>query len=149
MIRKYGIRNHGMKALMIGLGLLTVAALQGCSHSKAVEVHNKVGRQVRHSVHGKLSEIFFGKTDVVVWGHQISLTPCRNAAMQTLSDNSPLDSHHVIQCGATKVQVVNEELRVNEKSYGKLQKEASVRVADGKVAINGSEVQPVAQVAQK
>lgn len=114
-----------------------------------VEVHHKLERREHHSIGQKLRELFFGREEAVIWGHQILIKPCRHAEKQTLNDNGPLDSHHVIRCGATKVEIVNEELRVNEKSYGKLAEKASVKVADGKVFINDSEVQPAAQVAQK
>ena len=144
-----------LKAVLLGMSLLVAAALQGCqqrkpvaSHDK-VEFHDKVAHREAHSIRQKLREVIFGQEETLCWGHPILITPCRGAVKQTLSDNGPLDSHHVIKCGATKVEIINEELRVNEKSYGKLAAKAAVQVADGKVAINGSEVQPAAQVALK
>ncbi|MBI1766195.1 MAG: hypothetical protein HYR56_32730 [Acidobacteria bacterium] len=137
------------KAMFIGVGLLALAALQGCHTRKAEMMHDKIARQEHHSVHDKLREVFFGQTETVIWGHHLSVASCRHAERQTLSDNGPLDSHHVIKCGATKVEIINEELRVNEKSYGKLAARVDVQVGDGEVFINGSKVQPAAQIAQK
>lgn len=160
-----------LKVVLLGMSLLVAIALQGCQHRKpveshdkiaqksieahdkvakqSVEIHSKITRGEHHDVGDKLREVFFGEAKTGIWGHNILVVPCRRAERQTLRDNGPLDSHHVIRCGATKVEVVNEELRVNEKSYGKLAAEASVQVADSKVFINGGEMQPVAQVAQK
>lgn len=165
------IQRPMLIAFLLGMGLLVVVVWQGyqsrkpaevlgkiaqqpvVDHDKVtrqpVEVQHKLERREQHSLGQKLRELFWGREEAVIWGHQIVIKPCRHAEKQTLGDNGPLDSHHVIRCGATKVEIFNEELRVNEKSYGKLAEKASVQVTDGKVFINGSEVQPGAQVAQK
>jgi hypothetical protein len=165
------IQRPILTAVLLGAGLLVVVLWQGYQQDKPTEVHDQIAQQLvadhdkvvrqpvevqhklerkeHHSLGQKLRELFFGREETVIWGHQILIKPCRNAEKQTLNDNAPLDSHHVIKCGATKVEIVNEELRVNEKSYGKLAEKAPVKVADGKVFINGSEMQPRAQVAQK
>jgi hypothetical protein len=167
------IQRPILTAVLLGAGLLVVVVWQGYQQHKPTEVHDKIAQQPvvdhdnvaiarqpvevhyklerkeHHSIGQKLRELFWGREEAVIWGHQILIKPCRHAEKQTLGDNGPLDSHHVIRCGATKVEIVNEELRVNEKSYGKLAEKASVQVTDGKVFINDSEAQPAAQVAQK
>ena len=160
-----------LTVVLLGMGLLVALVWHGYQQRKPAGIHDKIAqqpvaiddkvvqepvkvhhqlvRQEHHSLGQKLRELFLGQEETVIWGHQILVKPCRNAEKQTLNDHGALDSHHVIKCGATKVEIINEELRVNEKSYGKLTEKAPVQVTNGKVFIGGSEVQPAAQVAHK
>lgn len=165
------IQRPMLTAVLLGAGLLAVVVWQGYQQRKPAGIHDKIAqqpvaiddkvaqepvkvqhqlvRQERHSIGQKLREVFLGQEEAVIWGHQILVKSCRNVEKQTLRDNGPLDSHHVIKCGATKVEIVNEELRVNDKNYGKLAEKAPVQVTNDKVFISGSAVQPAAQVAHK
>jgi hypothetical protein len=151
MIRKD--QTSMMKAVFIGLSLLLAAALQACQQHKPEATHNLITSPTPHSVREKLREVarevMLGQAENIIGGRKVTVTPCRNAKRTTLKDNAPLDSHHVIECGATKVEIINEELLVNEKSYGRLGEQTPVLVAHGKVLINGNEVQPVKQMARK
>jgi hypothetical protein len=98
-----------------------------------------------------LREVTQGRAVADMWSHRVWISPCRWSQRKTLRANSEEDSHQIFKCVGTKVEIVNEELRVNEKSYGKLSKGAEVWVGKGKVFVGDKEVQkevqPLAQFA--
>ena len=94
-----------------------------------------------------LREAMHGRAEAHMWSHRIWISPCRWSKRKTLRANSEEDSHQIFRCFGTKVEIVDEELCVNEKSYGKLEKGAEVYVVKGKVFIGDKEAQPSARVA--
>ncbi len=95
-----------------------------------------------------LREFVQGRAVADMWSHQVWISPCRWSQRKTLRANSEEDSHQIFRCSGVKVEIVNEELRVNEKSYGKLDKGVDVWVGNDKVFIGDKEVQPLAQIVQ-
>jgi hypothetical protein len=116
-------------------------------------VANKVHKTLYTAVPGKarrtLRELIQGRAVADMWSHRIWVSPCHWSQRKTLRANTEEDSHQVFKCSGVKVEIVNEELRVNEKSYGKLSKGVEVGVVNGRVFIGDKEVQPITQVAQK
>jgi hypothetical protein len=148
MDRKLAVQT--VRTFALGFCLLASIVLLGCvKHETKAELHATAHR----AVSGKLREVVHkavsGRSEEMIWGHQVSVEPCYWSERQTLRDNGPEDSRHVFKCSGTEVVIENEVLLVNQKNYGKLSKEAIVRVTDGKVFINHKEAQPLAQIAQK
>ena len=114
---------------------------------------NAVHKTLYEAVPGKwrrtLREVAQGRAVAYMWSHRIWISPCRWSKRKTLRANTEEDSHQVFKCGGMKVEIVNEELRVNEKSYGKLSKGVDISVANGRVFIGYEEAQPLTQVARQ
>jgi hypothetical protein len=93
-----------------------------------------------------LREVTQGRAEAYMWSHRIWISPCRWSQRKTLRANSEEDSHQIFRCFGIKVEIVNEELRVNQKSYGKLDKGVEIYVVKGRVFIGDQEAHPLAQL---
>ncbi|MBA2732517.1 MAG: hypothetical protein H0U54_06460 [Acidobacteria bacterium] len=106
--------------------LCSVLFLEGCSYQEALS----------------------GKHEGTVESHQLTINkPCSLFTENTIRiETSPGQTKYQYTCGNTRVFIVlkNEELTVNEKSYGKLKDGDSIVFDHGKVLINSKEVQEVA-----
>lgn len=118
-------------------------AIPNASPEKHKNLYNAVPGKWRRA----LREAAQGRAEAHMWSHRIWISPCRWSKRKTLRANSEEDSHQIFRCFGTKVEIVDEELRVNERSYGKLDKGVEVYVVKSKVFIGDKEAQPIAQVA--
>lgn len=88
--------------------------------------------------------LVWNKAETVIDGHKVVIRSCRNSYTRTESDTKE-NSHHIFGCANyVKVEIRNEELTVNGKSYGMLGRGDSVEVKGDKVFINTKEAQVVA-----
>lgn len=84
------------------------------------------------------------KAEATIDSHQIVIKPCRNSYTRTIMDTET-NRHHVFGCGeGVKVEIKNEALTVNGKSYGTLGQGDSVEVKNDRVFINKKEAAAVA-----
>jgi hypothetical protein len=85
------------------------------------------------------------RADEFIDGHHVVISPCRGSYTKTISD-TPTDRDHIFGChdDRIKVQIKNEQLTVNGKSYGTLSRGDSVAVKNDKVFINSKEAGAVA-----
>jgi len=127
----------------------STAALAESPKHTANKVHKTLYEAVPGKLRRALREAVQGRAVADMWSHRVWISPCRWSQRKTLRANSEEDSHQIFRCSGVKVELVNEELRVNEKSYGKLSKGVDVWVGDDRVFIGGKEAQPLTQVAQK
>ena len=94
---------------------------------------------------GEANTFVFNKAEEMINGHRVIIRPCRESYTRTKLDG-PTNSHHIFGCGETvKVEIRNEELTVNGKSYGTLNSQDSIEVKSGKVFINKKEAVEVAK----
>ncbi|MBD0373593.1 MAG: hypothetical protein ICV60_22355 [Pyrinomonadaceae bacterium] len=117
-------RSLSIKTGIVISSLFLLLVMQGCS-----DIHNMV----------------WNKADATIDGHHIVISPCRNSYTRTIND-TPTDRNHIFGCGNTiAVQIRNEELTVNDKKYGMLNRGDSIVVKSGHVYINTKEAVEVAQ----
>lgn len=124
LIRAKSLNSRTAQAAVFMLSLFLFLLMQGCA-----DLHNLV----------------WNKADTFIDGHHIVISPCRNSYTKTISD-TPTNRNHVFGCGESiKVQIKNEDLTVNDKSYGMLGSGDSIVVKNGKVFINTKEAVEVAK----
>jgi hypothetical protein len=112
-----------LKSGVVAAGLFLFLVMQGCS-----DAHTLV----------------WNKADAVIDGHRVVISPCRSSYTKTVSD-TPTNRDHIFGCGyAITVQIKNEELTVNAKSYGTLKRADTVVIKNGRVFINEKEAGAVA-----
>lgn len=88
-----------------------------------------------------------GVQETSVGEHRIKVTDCYRtdkAQAATTTEPSGTIVHRYEPCRDSKIEIRNEELTVNGKPYGKLNKGDAVVVDHGKVLINESERREVA-----
>ena len=91
-----------------------------------------------------MNTLVINKAEENIDGHQVVIKPCRNSYTRTEAD-TPTNRQHVFGCGdRTKVEIRNDALTVNGKSYGTLTQGDSVEVKDDRVFINKKEAVAVA-----
>lgn len=91
-----------------------------------------------------MNELVMNKAETTINGHQVVIRPCRDSYTRTLKDTET-NRHHVFGCGKhIKVEIRNEVLTVNDKSYGMLNSGDSIEVKNDKVLINKKEAVAVA-----
>jgi hypothetical protein len=91
-----------------------------------------------------VNEVVWNKAETMINGHRVTIRPCRDSYLSTKMD-TPTNRHHIFACGKRiKVEIKNEELSVNGKSYGKLGSGDSVEVKNDKILINQKEAGTVA-----
>ncbi|HEY0323756.1 MAG TPA: hypothetical protein VGC66_22580 [Pyrinomonadaceae bacterium] len=118
------VSARAIKASVVMSSLFLFLFMQGCS-----DVHSLV----------------WNKAEATIDGHQIVIRPCRNSYTRTESD-TPTNRQHVFGCGDdVKVEIRNEALMVNGKSYGMLNRGDSVEVKHDKVFINAKESGTIAR----
>jgi hypothetical protein len=119
-LKKLGFIKAGVAAS----GLFLLLSLQGCSDAHA---------------------LLWNKADAVIDGHRVVITPCRASYTKTISD-TPANRDHIFAChdNSIAVHIKNDEMSVNEKSYGTLKRGDRVAVRDGKVFINEKEAAALA-----
>ena len=114
------------KLITILGSLCLVIFLQGCSYREALR----------------------GKHEDMVDSHLVTINkPCTLFTENTTRiETLPEQTKYQYACGETKVAIVlkDEELTVNEKSYGKLNKGDAIVFDHGKVLINSKEMQEIA-----
>ncbi|MDT4952993.1 MAG: hypothetical protein QOJ02_1131 [Acidobacteriota bacterium] len=117
-------KNEKLTISLLCLALVFLS--QGCSYQEAIS----------------------GKHENLVGSHQITIMkPCRLFTENTTRvENHPEQTKYEYTCGDTSVSISlkDEELIVNEKSYGTINKGDSIIFDHGKVLINSKEVQEVA-----
>jgi hypothetical protein len=114
---------HLLKSGVVASGLFLFLVMQGCS-----DAHTLV----------------WNKADAVIDGHRVVISPCRSSYTKTVSD-TPTNRDHTFGCGSgITVQIKNEELTINAKSYGTLKRGDSVLVRNGSVFINEKEAGTIA-----
>ena len=74
--------------------------------------------------------------------HKVSVRP-RCVSKQIHNDANGGIRTYTLTCGDTKVKIMNEELTVNGKSYGRLNAGDSIHVEDGKVLINDKQTEEI------
>lgn len=88
--------------------------------------------------------LVWNKAETTIDGHQVVIRPCRDSYTRTESDTKT-NRQHVFGCGQrVKVEIRNEALTVNGKSYGMLGAGDAIEVKDEKVFINKKEAEAVA-----
>lgn len=118
LINTKGIKSRTVKSGLLLSSLFLLLFMQGCSD---------------------MNELVMNKSEVMMDGHRVVIRPCRESSLRTLKD-TPTNRHHVFSCGdQIKVEINNDHLTVNEKSYGTLGRGDSVEVNKGKVFINKKE----------
>ena len=119
-LKKIGFIKAGVAAS----GLFLLLSLQGCSDAHA---------------------LLWNKANAVIDGHLIIISPCRNSYTKTVSD-TPTNRDHTFAChdGSIVVHIKNEELSINDKSYGALKRGDTIAVRGGKVFINEKETEALA-----
>lgn len=86
-----------------------------------------------------LHTLVWNKAETVMDGHKVVIHACRNSYTRTEID-TPTDRHHIFGCATyVKVDLHNDALTVNGKSYGTLSEGDSVEVKGDKVFINKKE----------
>lgn len=92
-----------------------------------------------------LNTLVWKKADAVIDGHRVVISPCRGSYTKTVSD-TPANRDHTFACSddSIVVHIKNEELRINEKSYGTLKRGDNIAVRDGRVFINEKEAEALA-----
>ena len=86
-----------------------------------------------------MNEVVWNKAETTIDGHHVVIRPCRDSYQRTETDKKT-NQHHVFACGdKVKVEIRNDELTINGKSYGKLGGGDSVEVNREKVFINKKE----------
>ncbi|MFN2452853.1 MAG: hypothetical protein ABR577_01390 [Pyrinomonadaceae bacterium] len=115
------------KATLLGLCLCAVLFLQGCNAS------------MKNSV--------LGRSWTYMGGHEVVIAPCYWPNTKTVesSDSRDLNATYQFSCGKTLVKIKNQELFVDDKSYGLLQKGDKVAVESGVLRINSDEVAKLAR----
>lgn len=118
LVRDEGLKSGAVKSVVAVSSILMLLLSAGCS-----DLHNLV----------------WNKADTFIDGHHIVISPCRNSYTKTIMD-TPAERNHIFGCGKdVAVQIKNEELIVNDKSYGTLGKGDSILVKNGKVFVNDKE----------
>lgn len=75
--------------------------------------------------------------------HKVTVRP--NCITKQIHNRSPgKDKIYNLTCGATQITIMNEELFVNDKRYGRLEKEDAIYVDGGRVFVNSEEVEEAA-----
>jgi hypothetical protein len=119
-------KSSGLRSVKTGIILpafLLTLFMQGCS-----EMH----------------EVVWNKAETVIDGHRLAIRPCRDSYTRTKMDTKT-ERYHVFACGdKVKIEIRNDELKVNGKSYGMLGSGDSVEVNREKVFINKKEAEAVA-----
>ena len=94
-----------------------------------------------------LHTLAWNKAEQTLDGHKVVIKPCRDSYTETEIDTkTETGRYYIFGCGdKVKVEIRNEALTVNGKSYGMLGAGDSVEVKDGKVFINAKEVVEVAK----
>jgi hypothetical protein len=92
------------------------------------------------------------KDRTILGSHSVTITPCgwklENKFGGEVRDEQAGKVYYKHSCGETVVIIKDEELVVNDKSYGKLATaNDSIKVSSGKVFVNDKEVQAVAETA--
>src|SRR4051794_36188019 len=68
----------------------------------------------------ELHTVVWNKAETTIDGHQVVIRPCRDSYLRTESD-TPTNRQHVFGCrDSVKVEIRNEALTINGKSYGML-----------------------------
>lgn len=112
------LKSRTLKSVFILSSLSLFLFMQGCS-----DAHTLV----------------WNKAETTIDGHQVVIRPCRDSYTRTESD-TPTNRQHVFGCGdSVKVEIRNEALTINGKSYGMLSRGDSVEVKHDKVFINSKE----------
>jgi hypothetical protein len=87
----------------------------------------------------------WNRAEDTIDGHKVVIKPCRNSYTKTVMDTKT-NRYHIFACGDTvRVEIRNDALTVNDKSYGMLGAGDSVEVKDLKVFINTREAAEVAK----
>ena len=84
------------------------------------------------------------KANAFIDGHHIAISPCRGS--YTKISDTETNRDFIFNCNddSIRVQIKNEQLTVNDKSYGMLSSGDSVVVKNDKVFINSKEAGAVA-----
>lgn len=91
-----------------------------------------------------LHTLVWNKAETVIDGHKIVIHACRNSYTRVEAD-TPTDRHQIFGCATyIEVDLHNDALTVNGKSYGTLSGGDSVEVKGEKVFINKKEAEAVA-----
>jgi hypothetical protein len=91
-----------------------------------------------------VNEMVWNKAETMIDGHRVVIRPCRDSYTRTQMDTKT-DRSHIFACGKrVKIEIKNEELAVNGKSYGRLGPGDSVEVKYDKVFINQKEAGTIA-----
>jgi hypothetical protein len=123
-VRVATLKSHAARTGIVILSLFLFGLAQGCS-----DMHNLV----------------WNKADAFIDGHHVVISPCRNSYTKTIND-TPTERNHMFGCAndTIKVEIKNEELKVNGKYYGVLGRGDTVIVKSDKVFINQKEAVEVA-----
>jgi hypothetical protein len=117
------LESRSVKTGIIMSSLLLVLFIQGCS---------------------SMGEVVWNKAETTIDGHKVVIRPCRDSYRRTKMDTET-DSYHIFGCGEkVKIEIRNEMLTINGKSYGTLGRGDSVEVNREKVFINKKEAGAVA-----
>ena len=123
LISTKGLKSRAIKTGIIASSLSLLLFTQGCSDMKEVVLNRAV---------------------TTIDGHEVVIQPCRNSYSKTIND-TPTERNHMFGCGdKTKVELKNEELKVNGKYYGTLGRGDNIIVRHDKVFINQKEAVEVA-----
>ena len=118
---------QSIKMTAVLAGVATVLFLQGCSYKEALR----------------------GKHEDLLDSHQVTINkPCSLfTENMTIIERHPEQTKYQYTCGKTDVRIVlkDEELTVNEKQYGRINKGDSIFFDKGRVLINSKEVHEVAR----
>lgn len=91
-----------------------------------------------------MNTLIWNKAETTIDGHRVVIRSCRNSYTRTEYDAKE-NRRHIFGCANyVKVEIGNEELTVNGKSYGTLGRGDSVEVKGGKVLVNNKEAGAVA-----
>jgi hypothetical protein len=117
------LKSGRRKTVVLGSALFLMVFAQGCS-----------------SMH----EAIWNKAETTFNGHRLVIRPCRDSHTSTQMD-AITDRSYIFTCGKrVKIEIRNEELAVNGKSYGMLGRGDSVEVKHDKVFINQKEAGTIA-----
>ena len=123
------VRSECVKKIAFCLCLCAVFVLQGCNAT----THNEL----------------FGVEEATINGHTVVVTDCYRIGKQTaetIEDASKRSIHRFAPCRDADVLIKYEELIVNGKSYGMLNRGDRVTVDHGKVLINSKEAREIVSV---
>lgn len=86
-----------------------------------------------------LETLVWNRAETTLDGHPLVIRQCRNS-YQRVESNTAEDRHYIFGCeNNIKVDIRNDVLTVNGKSYGTLNKGDSIVIKNDKVFINGRE----------